>query len=186
MTDLTTTHEDGTDNNQGQVTQVEIDWEMVDIEELKKGYLRQSDYTRKTQELAELRKQQETAPAWDENDDVVAAKDFVRNYLEELWLADLPTKLKREQNDKSFDEIVQFEPTLKQQESAIKKIAEVEWLSIEDVIKNYNFLSSDKLEKAKQSRQIVGKVWFEEPKQKTLETMTPAEYEAFKASLKWR
>jgi len=41
-------------------------------------------------------------------------------------LADLPTKLKREQNDKSFDEIVQFEPTLKQQESAIKKIAEVE------------------------------------------------------------
>jgi len=36
---------------------------MVDIEELKKGYLRQSDYTRKTQELAELRKQQETAPA---------------------------------------------------------------------------------------------------------------------------
>jgi len=38
---------------------IEIDGEEVSLEELKKGYLRQSDYTRKTQEVADQRKQLE-------------------------------------------------------------------------------------------------------------------------------
>jgi len=38
-------------------TFVEIDGEQVPLVELKKGYLRQSDYTRKTQELAEQRRE---------------------------------------------------------------------------------------------------------------------------------
>ena len=40
---------------------VEIDGEAVDIQELKQGHLRQSDYTRKTQEVAEQRKQADQA-----------------------------------------------------------------------------------------------------------------------------
>jgi hypothetical protein len=40
---------------------IEIDGQQVSIEELKKGYLRQSDYTRKTQEVSEQRKQNQQA-----------------------------------------------------------------------------------------------------------------------------
>ena len=40
---------------------VEIDGEAVGIQELKQGHLRQSDYTRKTQEVAEQRKQADQA-----------------------------------------------------------------------------------------------------------------------------
>lgn len=36
--------------------QIEIDGEMVSIAELKKGYMRQADYTRKTQEIAEAKR----------------------------------------------------------------------------------------------------------------------------------
>lgn len=57
---MTTNHDYGTVddlNDQGQVSEqqsnyVEIDGQQVDLEEVKKGYMRQSDYTRKTQELA--------------------------------------------------------------------------------------------------------------------------------------
>lgn len=56
---MTTNHDDGTVddlNDQGHVTEqsnyVEIDGQQVDLEELKKGYMRQSDYTKKTQEIA--------------------------------------------------------------------------------------------------------------------------------------
>ena len=34
---------------------VEVNGEMVDLDELKKGYMRQSDYTRKTQQLAQAK-----------------------------------------------------------------------------------------------------------------------------------
>ncbi len=60
---MTTNHDDGTVddlNDQGQVSEqqsnyVEIDGQQVDLEEVKKGYMRQSDYTKKTQELARER-----------------------------------------------------------------------------------------------------------------------------------
>ena len=39
---------------------VEVDGEEITVEELKRGNLRQRDYTRKTQELAETRRQMET------------------------------------------------------------------------------------------------------------------------------
>src|SRR6185312_12032384 len=43
------------------VEEIEIDGTPVPVEELRQGYLRQSDYTRKTQELAQLKKQSEIA-----------------------------------------------------------------------------------------------------------------------------
>lgn len=42
-------------------TTVEIDGEEVDIEELRRGYLRQSDYTKKTQEVSRQRKEAQSA-----------------------------------------------------------------------------------------------------------------------------
>jgi hypothetical protein len=39
-----------------EVGEIEIDGERITLEEVKKGYLRQKDYTQKTQELSELRK----------------------------------------------------------------------------------------------------------------------------------
>jgi hypothetical protein len=58
MTDSTAdaTTLDGTAMQTEQPTTVEINGEQVSIEELKAGYFRQSDYTKKTQELAEERR----------------------------------------------------------------------------------------------------------------------------------
>lgn len=177
MVDETTTLNEETEVVQGQVTE--------DISELEKKYKAlQSDYTKKAQELAELKKQPQSQE--EETNDEAVAEQFVAKVLEKYWLKDLPETIKQKQNDESFERLADYEPSLKAQESAIKKIAQVEWLSIEDVIKNYNFLSSDKLEKAKESRQIVGRMWIEEKKEKSINDMTPAEWEAYKAKLSGR
>lgn len=55
--------EDGQDEPENQPIEdleVEVDGQKVKVDELKKGYLRQSDYTRKTQQVAEARKALET------------------------------------------------------------------------------------------------------------------------------
>ena len=36
---------------------IEVNGEMLTLEEVKRGYMRQSDYTKKTQELSEQRKE---------------------------------------------------------------------------------------------------------------------------------
>ena len=43
------------------VTKIEVNGEEIDIEEIKKGYLRQSDYTKKAQELSKLTKENQDA-----------------------------------------------------------------------------------------------------------------------------
>ena len=50
-----------TEKPQSEITTVDIDGKPVPIDELKKGYLRQSDYTRKTQELARERQKAQIA-----------------------------------------------------------------------------------------------------------------------------
>ena len=57
-------YEDGADESDDQTfdilsATVEVDGEELTVDELKKGHLRQRDYTRKTQELAEARRQME-------------------------------------------------------------------------------------------------------------------------------
>lgn len=68
---------------------IEVNGEKLSIDELKAGYLRQSDYTKKTQELAELRKQsiQEAIQASqkqyeqpEESEEDKLAKEFINQH----------------------------------------------------------------------------------------------------------
>jgi len=55
---------------------VEINGEQVPISELKQGYMRQADYTRKTQELATIRKT--SAPKQDMTDEEKQVQEFIK------------------------------------------------------------------------------------------------------------
>jgi len=55
--------EDQVEQEQSKIEEtVEIDGEKISLEELKKGYMRQKDYTKKTQEISALKKQAELPP----------------------------------------------------------------------------------------------------------------------------
>ncbi len=190
---MTTNHDDGTVddlNDQGQVSEqqsnyVEIDGQQVDLEEVKKGYMRQSDYTKKTQELAREKESMKTQgyqwQSWDE-DWVKQAEVFVEWILERYGLKDLPKAMKVRELDESFDKIASYSPEIKAQERAIKKLAETEWISIEDVISNYGFLSNDKLEKARNSRPLVWRSGVVQEDKKSWSQLSPKEREEAKKS----
>lgn len=182
----TTTLETGTVETQGQATnETNTDYEKRLQEEEAKYKALQSDYTKKAQELSELKKSQQTV-TYDDDDGAEQARRFVDSILDEYWLKELPTTIKQKQNDETFERLVGYEPALREQEQAIKELAAAKWLSIEDTIKNYNFLSSDKLEKARNARPIVGNPSYQEKKEKSIAEMSPQEREAHKAKIKGR
>jgi hypothetical protein len=120
-------------------------------------------------------------------DDVKAAKDFLDSYIKE---AGLITKdkmqeeieaIRRQQNDQvELTRIFESNPSLKQHEEAIKALAKTDNSALEDIIVKYNFLSSDKLKKAKE-RSIVGSSSKEQDKVLDIKNMTPEQWEKFKA-----
>lgn len=152
----------------------------VSKDELMNGYLRQQDYTRKTQEIAEARRQKEEAP--DESEEV-------KRTLKQMWFAtkeeiqEYVASVARQQTEESkLSGLIQSNPELKQFEWAIKEIAKTDNSAIEDIIVKYGFSTHDKLAQAKQSRNLVGNsnaVAGEQPK--SIADMTEAEYAKFKA-----
>lgn len=184
-----TTLQDGTvddQNDQGHVetTYVEIDWQQIDLEELKKGYMRQSDYTKKTQELAQVKKQTQTDD-YEEDDWEKNAREFLKKE-QVITKSDLENYFRERSNEDQFAKLAEYEPSLKQHESVIKRIAQLDWLSVEEVIKQNNFLSSDKLERAKNARPIVWNAGIPDNKEKAILEMTSAEWAARKAKNKGR
>lgn len=167
--------------DQENTQQIEINGEMVDIEELKKGYLRQSDYTRKAQELAKAKAELERKPQGDLSEEELADQFIAqKGYVKKSDLqAEIEARLSKERESSKLDRIIDLNPSLKQHETAIRKIAEVDNSAIEDIIVKYNFLSSDKLSKAKQ-RDVVGSGKGEE-KPLDIASMTPEQFTAWKA-----
>lgn len=175
LEDQTSTDESQEQNNQT----FEINWEIVTLEELQKGYLRQSDYTKKTQELSKKEKEllQKVQPTEvDETDEYLKNKGYIKK--EDLQ-AELDAKLRQERDNYYLDKLIENNPSLKQHEEAIKKIALVDDSALDDIIVKYNFLTSDKLSKAKQ-RQVI---WSnpKEKEEKGIADMTSDEWTAYKA-----
>lgn len=141
----------------------------VSEEELVNGYLRQSDYTKKTQELAEERKvlDQKVAGAkaqgdrWEPGDEeavdaYLQTKWYAKaDYVEQLVEQKLKWVNKAQQDEQTLAGIIASNPDLKQFEWAIRKIAATDDSALEDIVVKYGFSTHDKLSKAKQ-RDIVG------------------------------
>jgi hypothetical protein len=141
--------------------------------------------TKKTQEIAKERKAFEDSkrPQVQEDEDVKAAEAFLksRNYLtRDEMLAELESFQKKQKDDLDLQRIIENNPSLKQHEEAIRKIAQVDNSALEDIVTKYNFLSSDKLTKAK-SRDIVGGSNKDQDKQVDIDSMTPEQWAKFKA-----
>lgn len=139
--------------------------QQVTLDELQNGYLRQSDYTRKTQELAKekemLTKAQDQGYKWDPSDDeavelYLQSKGYAKaDDLEKIVEQKMAWLTKSQQDEQTLQSILTSNPDLKQFEWAIRKIAATDNSAIEDIVVKYGFSSHDKLSKAKQ-RDLVG------------------------------
>jgi len=126
----------------------------VTIDELQNGYQRQSDYTRKTQELAREREMLQNQQQKESNNEDVEVEKYVSGIVDRTVEQKLAWFNKQQQDEQTLQSVLTSNPDLKQFEWAIRKIAATDNSAIEDIVVKYGFSSHDKLSKAKQ-RDIV-------------------------------
>ena len=159
-------NENGASENTPKTYQVKI-WidangnpimQSVTEDELINGYMRQSDYTRKTQELAEERKQLQwqvtRVDTSDEEDANVEAYLQSKGYakadqVEKLVNDRLQGIAKSQQDEETLRKLIIENPELKQYEWAIREIAKNDNSALEDIVVKYGFSTHDKLSEAK-------------------------------------
>lgn len=159
-------NENGASENTPKTYQVKI-WidvngnpimQSVTEDELINGYMRQSDYTRKTQELAEERKQLQwqvtRADTSDEEDANVEAYLQSKGYakadqVEKILNDRLQGIAKSQQDEETLRKLIIENPELKQYEWAIREIAKNDNSALEDIVVKYGFSTHDKLSEAK-------------------------------------
>lgn len=160
------------------VDKVYIDWVgEVDLDELKRWYLRQSDYTKKTTELANQRREIEAS-----QEDLNAI-----NALKQFWFAttdDIQKKISelQEQSKKEFEfnSIINANPEIERHAEAIKIIQKTTNEPIEDIIEKYGFWQKDKLKKIVNNR-VIPSGWIDTTKtvEKDFDQMSIQEFEAW-------
>jgi hypothetical protein len=189
-TEDTTNKAQDTDQEEGQEPTVEIDGEQVPLSQVKawkEGHMRQEDYTRKTQELAEAKRQLARSKDGAET----KAEDMtpeVKAAVETLKKAGFATKedlqmLKVQEEDaKNFRRLIKSYPELKTHEKALKQIGLTDNRAWEDIAKDYGFLSADKVAKAKAANPVRGVKTAPTSGEKKLDiaSMSEKEYEAWK------
>lgn len=170
-------------NQQGQETTgensnlVDVNWDMISIDELKRGYMRQSDYTKKTQKLKEL-ETQSTNISQDNN-----AEEW-KQWIKENVLAPEIENIKKEiHSDQSFNDLLSYNPELNRHADAIKALSKSEGLSPEEIIEKYKFWSIDKLQRAKERKLIWDRTLETQPK--SISDLSPQEYEDWKKQHTW-
>lgn len=143
---------------------IELDGEKLtpqQIKEYKAGYMRQQDYTKKTQELAQAKREiarsgGEEKPKGEELDPEVKAA------LEALKKAGVATKddlllMKAQEADqKEFRRMLKTYPDLLPHKKALKQIGLSDNRAWVDIAKDYGFLDEAKLAKAKASQPVKG------------------------------
>jgi hypothetical protein len=145
--------------------------------------MRQQDYTKKTQELAEEKR---TLSRAEQKAQVEELDPEVRKAVDVLKQAGVVTKddlalMKAQEEDmKQFKKLLKAHPELKAHEKAMAQIGRVDNRAWNDIAIEYGFLQSDKLSKAKTSREVVGSKVIQPEQPKSIKDMSPDEYSAWK------
>ena len=164
--------------------EVEVNGEKIPLSELKNGYMRQSDYTRKTQEL---KKTPDVQPQ-NEDPDTAAAEQRMEQFLEKKGYVKSETLTKREQEQQltmATKDMIRDNPTLKSYELVIKELVEKTGKHPADIVEQY-LPDVDKVIKAKQANGSI--MWSSEKSRAEFKDMTPAQkakwYEENRESIK--
>lgn len=142
---------------------INVNWEMIPLSELTQGYMRTQDYTKKTQELAAERKNLERNGVDTWRNDPGKTDDDSEKQLEwrmrQKWFAtqeDLMRLQQKQEQDRRFSELLDYNPSLRPFEKAIRDISESKGIAPEDVAEQYGFAKKDQLIDASRSRGLVG------------------------------
>lgn len=164
--------ETGTQANWWEEQMVEVNGVMIPLDELKNGYMRQSDYTRKTQELSQQGNRQQEIEQEPQDNNGEARKWWIGTNVLKPELDKFEKRMEAKQN---FERLLNANPDLKKFRTAIEKIAKAENKAYEDVIEENWFASKDKLKQAKE-RSPIGDSSFDEKPTKSIAELSDKEF----------
>ena len=189
-TQETANPETGTAIEWEQPSTIEVNGEMLTLDELKAGYLRTADYTRKTQELAAMKKELTTPKQVVEQTDEEAAADaYLQKWTKEkgyLTQGELDAKLSEQRHEQAFEKFLDSNPSMYQFKDALAALWKWSQDAWEDIAVKYGFSSSDKLSKAKQTRDVKGSMSKGDSEPIDISKATPEEYAAWKKANLWK
>lgn len=144
---------------------IEVNGEKITLDELKKGYLRQSDYTKKMQAM----KSEKPESNEDPEDVQKAIKLLKENGM-----------LTREdyENEKKLDKLFSSIPELSEKRKIIEDLSKSQNKSAEDVIVEYGLVDKARLDQINTS--VMGDSLPKEINKKSISDMTDKEYEEWK------
>lgn len=146
----------------------------------------QKDYTKKTQELTQLKKPVVESTDSSE-DETVRAKEALRQLgvvTEEAFEEKLEAKLKQRDEvvnqQRELESLIADNPSLSPYKEAIVAIGKSDKRSYYDIAASYNFAAKDKLQRAKRSEPTGAMPQKIKPETKAVKDMSMAEYEAWR------
>lgn len=171
MTDsTTTTPQEGTGE---QPQEIIVDGVKYTADDIKKGMLRQDDYTKKTQQLAEDRKKlEEEKKKLNIQDETPITAEAARKIAQEA----AETTRKQIESERATDEFFNLNPHLALQRTAIEAVARANGIAVEDAAEKFKFAEPSKLNR----RTSLGESPNPIQKAKSVEEMSIEEYEAHK------
>lgn len=156
--------------------EIDVNGKKLTLAELKGGYMRQSDYTRKTKELAEMKRQPEVQPQ-NTDPDLETLETWMDQRMEAKGYVKKDALTKRDaeqQMNMALQDLVKDNPGLKSYETAIKKLVESTGEHPADVVEKY-LPDADKLMKAKSSNSDIMGSNTKGGKNVSFADMTPAQ-----------
>jgi len=148
--------------------------------------MKDADYRRKTQEVAEERRKLEEMKNWTRTEEDQAVDQYLKKWTEEngvLTQAQLDSKLAAQRQELEFERFIDNNPAMGQFKDALKTLWKGSDKAWEDLAVEYGFSTSDKLSKAKGSRDVKWNLRKDEVTPKSVADMNPEEYAARKASV---
>lgn len=146
----------------------------------------QKDYTKKTQELTQLKKSDVESKDGSE-DETVRAKEALKklgvitdDYLEEKLEEKLKQRDEVVNQQRELDSLIADNPSLSSYKDAIVAIGKTDKRSYYDIAVSYNFAAKDKLQRAKRSEPTGAMPNKVRKESKTIKDMTPAEYDVWR------
>jgi hypothetical protein len=146
-------NEEQSEQDSSEEQMVEVDGKEIPLSELKKGYMRHSDYTKKTQEIAEIKRKGESSKEDELPPEAKAAIDVLKK-AGFATKEDLQALAQQQEDQKQFRKLIKKNPELAPFKEALQKIGMQDNRPWDVLAKEYGFLKSDKLSKVK--RPLVG------------------------------
>jgi hypothetical protein len=156
------------DSEQPKDTVIELNGEKLTLEELKNGYMRQSDYTKKTQEL----KKAKESDGDNTDDDIAKAVATLKD-------KGFVTKEQIE-NDRRFEKLVNAIPELSGKRKLIEDLSKSQNKAPEDIVAEYGLVDETRLAEYKNGLVMGNSLPKEKQTELSIKNMTPEQYENWK------